>query len=396
MKHKFYLALAAMLAGLAAVTAAEFYVAPKALGSGDGKAAASAADYLDAKFWDGVVKARAAEAVTVHFTPGTYEAKPGKGKWVYLDRSFGNSAQLLTLAGDAAGGTVFRRIGENVADQKPAQYSHLLLIRNSGNMLVKNLHFRGGEQLGYGLSIRSSTDITVDQCTFKDMTGAYYGASGTSRESKNVVFQNCVFDNIGSGSHAHMIYNAYGCRDITVKNCTFRDCTGDYVRFRDKTDFATVENCTFESTGKYPEYPFICVPLFNNENPKEKPDPIDHEYFATNFLIQNNTFSRPKLDRDGRGTMLTFHHSGYNPPGKQHLISREDVAAFKKMKPEEAKKWMLERTGIDFAKVICRDNKMKNLPDEAIYESKPNYGSDQEFPNDRYLTDFSVTRLLGR
>ena len=59
-----------------------------------------------------------------------------------------------------------------------------------------------------------------------------------------------------------MAYNAYDPKHIRFVDCHFEDCAGDYVRFRDGTDFGVVVGCTFKSTGNYRNVnmPFISKP----------------------------------------------------------------------------------------------------------------------------------------
>src|SRR5439155_8968122 len=174
-----------------------------------------------------------------------------------------------------------------------AEKNNLVELRSCRNIQLIGLNFVGPERLGAVVKIDNCQNIVLDHCTWTDLTGVFYSAvSPVHPETRDITIANCAFTRVGSGSHAHMIYNAYGPQRINVIDCRFEDCAGDFVRFRDRTDYSVVYGCSFKCTGNYREVnpPFITVPLFNDDNPASQPAHPNYEYFGTHFIFANNTF----------------------------------------------------------------------------------------------------------
>ena len=377
--------------------ATDMYVAPEALGTGDGYTENNAAVWTDKLFWTHAQQRVKQQDTTVHFAAGTYVASKNSSGTVCLQLSkLGVSNHTLTLLGAENSGSVFLRDPSDSTEQTTEnRLAYILYLYQCQNVVVDNLHFTGIGALGYALSIRTPYNVLVRNCSWTGMTGIYYGATGSSTGGSGVAWENCYFDTIGVATTAHCIYNAYDVCDILIRNCVFRDCVGDYVRFRDKCLRCTVDSCTFESTGKFRGYSFVSCPLFNDEDPAVKTDPADHEYFSQNIAVRNCTFiglNRPELDR--HQYMLNFLNDGYNPVGKHYLISRSEASALTTMPADEARAWMRDRLDIDFDDIQWVNNVNRGAAGGCRYQSVPNYGATTEYPSAQYNNAVDVSRLL--
>ncbi len=396
MKMKKMFALLLALLPVMVMAATDMYAAPTAIGTGDGYTAANAAAWTDELFWIHVQQRIKKADTTVHFAAGEYIASKTSARNVCLALSSrGSEKYTLTLLGADNKGSVFMRDpSESKAQTTANRLAYIIYLYNCTNVVVDNLHFTGDAALGYVLSIRTPHNVLVRNCTFTDMTGIYYGATGSSTGGSGVTWENCVFDNIGVGGTAHCIYNAYDVNDILIRNCIFRDCFGDYVRFRDKCLRCTVENCTFESTGRYNGNAFIACPQFNDEDPVEKPDPADHEYFSQNIAIRNCTFIGLNRSVDKNQFMLRFVQDGFNPVGKEYLISKSEANALTTMPAAEARAWMKARLDIDLDNLQWVNNTNLGAAGVCQYSCRPAYGSEKEFPLATYNNTVDISRLL--
>ncbi|MBQ4107698.1 MAG: hypothetical protein IJC73_09020 [Lentisphaeria bacterium] len=375
----------------------QLYVAPAAIGTGSGASSASAADIRDAGFWKRVNAELQKTPVTVHVLPGEYiithdRNNPKATNNITLTQ-VGDPQNRLTIRGADRNATCFKRNDSDSMEIHVKNFVNLITLRSCRNIRIEKLYFTGKGICGYALQIRGSQDITVSNCHWKNMSGISYGASGAngrvtgglpSTKCSDITWENCIFDTVGYDSHAHMLYNANDCRNLTVRNCVMIDSTGDYIRFRNGGGNFLIENCSLTDTGKYQKIaPFISVPIFVYTQ-----DPARQEHFANNIIIRNNTF---KFTKPGpRNWLLLFHISGYNPVGKEYFFSATDAADFAALAPADARAFFLRRTGIDLTGVQLQNNTISGHKDTAVYECWPNYGSESTFQK----TLSSLTRLL--
>jgi hypothetical protein len=177
-----------------------------------------------------------------------------------------------------------------------------------------------------------------------------------------------------------MAYNAYGPKHIRFANCHFEDCAGDYVRFRDETDFGVVVGCTFISTGNYTgvNAPFISVPLFNDDNPEHPHGKPNYEYFGTHFLIANNLFYYANDSPEGSRIAVKFHHSGFDPPGRHHLLKSDEARLLAEGTVAEKRKFMSENFGIDTQSVHFFNNRFRGVDLKLAFVSKAAYGAESK------------------
>ncbi|NLN18736.1 MAG: right-handed parallel beta-helix repeat-containing protein [Firmicutes bacterium] len=373
-------------AGSLAVRAAEpelaplvLYAAPEVRGNGDGSGAENAAYFRDAKFWQSVNEALQTRPVTVNLLPGQYIfsklAKGDQSRGTLRLTDFGHPDHRFVLQGLHREGTVFTTDPSEGADRSLA----IDLLRFTGtNAVFRNIHFTGQQFMGYATHFVGK-NILIEDCSFTDMPNCIYGASGTAYEdSEFVIWRNNLFKRVGFDSHCHMIYSAYGPQHVYVIGNHFEDCSGEYVRFRDRTDYAVVYGNTFVSTGTYGgNRPFVSVPLFNDDDPANPGPNPRFEYFGTHMLVANNTFIYPDDDSPGDRRVFRFLQSGWDPPGRNLLLSVEEAHMLQSAPIEERKAFMLENFGIDTDRVFFSDNtvKGKNVTNSVFYISYASYSA---------------------
>jgi hypothetical protein len=360
-------------------TTQQFYVAYAAQGSGDGANPENAAQFRDVMLWNQVRKALETSPVTVNFLPGEYifSKNPGANgelRGTFRLENIGNPEHQLILQGLNPEGTVFKTDPADPLDQALA---FDMLYFNVKNTLIRHFHFTGEQFINYVVKLYGS-HVTLAECTFIDMPNVIYGATGAHYTySEYITLRDSTFIRIGFDSHAHMMYNAYGPQHVYVVDNYFEDSSGDYVRFRDRTDYGVVFGNTFKSTGTYrnTNRVFVTVPLFNDDVPGS-PN-AKEESFGTHMLIANNTFIYPNDNSGGTRQTFQFLSSGYTIPGRQYLLSVQDAFVLLRGTVEEKKALMRDQLGIDGDSVFYYGNKVygNNVKDTVQYYSFPAYGA---------------------
>lgn len=359
----------------------EFYVAPLEMGDGRGLSQATAANFRDMNFWLLVRQAVQKGPIVVNFLDGKYvvSSNAENAMPTLSLADLGHKDHPLTLQGISEHGVVFTRHADDSMEGKKGP--GFLQITRSQNLIIRNLHFTGKHPIGYATHFGRSVNIVIEGCSWIDLPGVYYGATGTAYASTDhVTFRDCMFKRVGSGGHAHMAYNAYDPKHIRFVGCYFEDCAGDYVRFRDSTDFGVVVNCTFKSTGSYRNVnmPFTTVPLFNDDDPSKHKRSPNYEFFGTHFLIFNNTFIYAKDSPQGVRVALLFHHSGFDPPGRSHLLTPDQAQILENGTVAEKKALMLQNLGIDTNTVHFFNNRFVGVDLKAAYRSGAAYGANSK------------------
>lgn len=167
-----------------------------------------------------------------------------------------------------------------------------------------------------------------------------------------------------------MAYNAYAPKRTSYINCLFEDCSGDYIRFRSGSDYNVVAGCTFRSTGTYTSkhMPFISIPVFNTEGRGET--------FGTNFLIFGNTFVYEDDEKPETRAAIVFHHSGYDPPDRRHLLDAEEAEVLRSGSAEGKKSLMRKSLGLNADTIHVYGNRYRNVAHPAVYRFQAGYGSE--------------------
>jgi len=345
----------------------ELYVSYKQIGAGTGDSKVNAADFLDDSFWKGINKQLEKQSVKVVFLEGNYQRtftqKPLKIE------GLGNPKHLLILEG-VPDKTWFTADPNEFSGER----SVLVDIVNSQNLQISNFSFKGNGKLGYALRITSTKgnetkNILVNDCLWTDMRGIIYGTTGVHQKgTKNVTYKNCTFKRVGIDSHSHHIYNAYNPSYIYVIDSHFEDCTGDYVRFRDSTDYCVVKGSKFVRNKDFPSYPFISMPNFNK---------VRAESFASNYAFYDNDFIN-----NGDNVIvnaIVLHHYGHNRPGFNYLLTKEEGNVLTKGTAVEKKKLLAENFGIDTDRIRVYNNRYSNnIQNKVAVGSFPTYGAESK------------------
>jgi hypothetical protein len=339
------------------------YVSANSLGNGSGLSTANAADFLSTGFWSDIQTLLATQPVTVKFIRGNYSR-------AYTEKSLtignmGNPSNKLLLEGEVDSALFIAPTGY-------AKKSQLVKIINSVNVTVKNLHFKGNGSTNYVLNIttdigKKTSHISVENCTWSDMRGIVYGATGATQVgTSHITFKNCTFKRVGLSAGSHMIYNAYGSNHIMVINCHFEDSPGDYVRFRDKCDYAIVKGCTFIHPQNIPSVKFISMPLYNDGIPT-----IGNESFGTNYSFTDNSFNSTFTNI----YTFFFSNTGYTAPQFNYLLTPEEGNILTNGTNAQKKALVETNFGIFPDKVRIYNNTYSGVASNVYLGSYVNFGA---------------------
>ncbi len=274
-----------------------YWVAPAAAGAGDGSSPLSAASYLNTSFWTTVQSQLQNNIVTVNFVTGAYNAN------TLGFTNMGNPLHQLMLASVTPHGAVFSPTANPIVQ-----------FIGSQNIELNGLEFTGPVPYWAVYCIPNYLDpcrnIEINNCWFVNLTNAYYAAIGLLNGTRSVQVLNCNFTNLTYGDHAHMIYAPHDIEDVVVSNCVFQDCvSGDYLRFRDDSEYCVVENCTFISTMKSSAWPFVSAELYNETNS----DSAGDEFFGTYFQVSSNSFNYQVSGGTGPYSSMHFMDDSWPP-----------------------------------------------------------------------------------
>lgn len=311
---------------------------------------------LDAGFWTAVQSSLQSAPVDVVFADDTYTRTS-----TLMVNSIGHNTHLLTLKpAQKAGSAVFT-----------GTIANLLKFTDCRNLLVQGLKFTGGAT-GYAVTFTNSKNIVIDNCYFTDLQKVFFGALGVHTNSDNVIVKNCTFNRVGVDSHAHLVYGAYGVTRLKLINNAFTDCSGAFVRFRGNlSTHGVVYGNTFTSTGTYAggvNPGFIEVPVFNDVNPGD-------ERFGTSFMVTKNKFIYSTAGKQNTRFAMVFHHSGFNPPDRIHLITPEDASVLNNGTVDQKRAILLAKPGIDGREVRFAGNTNKNVEYNVLYRCQGGYGA---------------------
>lgn len=365
---------------------------------------ATASSYLEPSFWSAVAADLDHEAVTVHLAAGHYHSGP------LTLTALGNERHPLTIEGDGEG-PIFDSDGD-----------FLLYLKGCQNMRLHNLHFTGNAGK-FGVTViglseerrdaiipvpaqtmhaeitgeRPACDIDFDGCTWIDLPNVYYGPLCLSFHADHITVRNCTFQRCGQERHCHMMYNGGGSHHIFIYHNTFEDCSGTYVRFRDRSDYGYVFGNTFQTTGKFPhEDPstaaFIEVPLFNSFDP-------GNESFGTNFYVIGNHFIWPDHppQRDAHDPVLQLHYhtrdalrfwqDGFETRGYRTLLTKDEGDTLSLGSPAAKRALLLANCGINLDRVVWYGNRFAGaMESKATYACLTEFGA---FPKSRGFDSYA-------
>jgi hypothetical protein len=275
------------------------WVAPSALGTGDGSSSANAAGFLNYSFWNNVQTQLLTANVNVNLLDGTYY----QGMLGFTN--MGNPLHQLTLQAVDRYGADF-----------PGLIGTYLYVLGSQNIKFNGLVFSGNgasywaaECLPNGLN--PCRNLEFSYCQFVNLSNVLYGAIGLVNGTRDVLVDSCTFSNLtaNNGNHQHMIYSSHDIVNLVATNCLFQDCLADYVRFRDNSEYCAIENCTFVSTMSASAWPFVSAELYNVTNS----DAAGDEFFGNNFQVSGSSFTYDVPGGPGPYAALHFSDTGYSP-----------------------------------------------------------------------------------
>lgn len=319
------------------------YVSPLAKGNGSGETVENAAYFMNNLFWTKIKKELQERAVDVNFVDGDY------------DKAYIENGLILSELGDKNNKLTING-GENVIFNLPLGHldkSDVIRLNNCQNIDLYNLHFKGAGRVQYSLRITGpeTNNILIESCSWTDMHGVIYGATGSHHKASNVTYKNCTFKRIGFSGGSHMIYNAYGPQHISVIDSHFEDCKGDYIRFRADTEFGIVNNSTFIRNEDYPDVVFIAIPCFNDVDPGD-------ERFGTNFSFTENTFKNNSTTNSTKP--ISFYHQGFSPKEYRYLLTRAEGDQLLNGREVDRIRILKSNFGIDVDKIRIQDNTFSN------------------------------------
>lgn len=335
------------------------YVAPQSRGKGNGESIEDAAHFMDDIFWGRVNDQLMTGSVEVRFLAGDYSEAYLKNGLV-LD-GVGNKDYRLTLVGNK---DVLFKLPVGHSDK-----SDVIRFNNCQNIAITEFHFTGDGRTQYTLRITGSysKNFVIDHCSWTDMYGIIYGATGVHHGASNVEYKNCQFKKIGFSGGSHMMYHSYGALNIRVRDCYFEDCKGDYVRFRARTDRGIVENSRFVRNNNYPDVSFIAIPCFNDVDPGD-------EWFGTNFTFVSNQFENRASTPTTNA--IFFYHQGYSPSQFHYLLTQEEGELLTNGTSIDKKRILKHNFGIDVNNIrIVNNFYSANITNQVAIRSTAAYGA---------------------
>ena len=317
------------------VVTSGYWVAPTAVGTGDGSTSANAAGYLNASFWATIQSRLQNSNVTVNFLSGNYSAN------TLGFTNAGNPLHQLTLN---------------------AVIPHSVIFNPSANPIIQLMGSQNIKLSGFGFtgpvsywavycipnSLNPCRNIEINSCWFWNLTNAYYAAIGLLNGTRSVQVYNCNFTNITFGDHAHMIYAPHDIEDVVVSNCVMQDCvSGDYIKFRDDSEYGVVQNCTFISTMASSTWPFVSQDLYNVTNS----DSAGDEFFGTYFQISSNSFTYQAAGGAGPYSAMHFFDDSWSPQSYYCDLTSAQASALGSGTASYQRSFLLTNMGIDATSV---------------------------------------------
>lgn len=375
---------------LAAAETVTFYVAPTMKGDGSATEPSQAASWNDKSFWNRANQRLGPANVEVVFLEGEYHVS-SRGELELprlILKDLGHEDQQLTIRGESAEGVIITRHPED-----PLGKDHnigLFSLSDSRNVTIRHLHFTApaGHTMGYATSFARCQDLTFVGCRWVDIPQVQYGATGIHHKgSDRIIYRDCKFARIGQHSGAHMAYNANFAYRIAYIDCHFEDCSGDYIRFRNGTEFCVVTGCTFRSTGKWAgtHRAFIAVPVFNDVDPGD-------EWLGTHFLIFGNKFLYADREQPNTRIVLYINQRGYTPEDRKYLPTEAEGKTLSSGTPDQRRTQLWENFQIDPQRIHLFDNQYKNVAHKVLLQTGAAYGANPQGGDGR----FRITDLVNR
>lgn len=362
------------------------YVAPAAIGRGDGTSAGNAAKFNNSSFWSGVQSLLSSKPVQVSFRAGQYVISAPTDA-LTLTR-IGHQTNRLSIAGADANSV---RIISGSASS--ASLPHLIRVDNSQNITFSNIHLRtlSAFDVGYLFLItNNSTNIRLENLTSVDTMRVGYGVLGFHQGSNAINLVGSEFLRVGYDGHQHFLYNFRDVSDITIANSVFEDSTGAYIRCRDQcSDFNVLES-SFRATGawgsanEFRYAHFIELAVFNDVLYSGRSSQSQQEWFLSGFTAIGNSFEYAAA-LGVRAKPFSIHHSGFNPwDGTQfrdHLFSSTDASVLTSGTASAKRQLILSKFKLNMATQFeIHSNTYSNMTYKFELESQASYGASSYYP----------------
>jgi hypothetical protein len=117
------------------------------------------------------------------------------------------------------------------------------------------------------------------------------------------------------------------------------------------------------------------VPLFNDDNPAQPKTTPNYEYFGTHFLIAGNRFSYATEEKPETRIAVVFHHSGFDPPGRRHLLDPTEAQILRAGTPAERRALLRRNLGLEVENVHVYANEYERVAQRGVYRCSSAYGS---------------------
>jgi hypothetical protein len=135
------------------------------------------------------------------------------------------------------------------------------LMGDGANSIIK---WKTGVPIQTAVMIKNASNITITDLKFIDCALALQITPDTDDSVKNVIIQNCYFEDLGIalglGDQLATNNDSKSCANITVQNCVFNTIGVHAVLLSNVNGFI-VDNCYFENVGYIPTSGGDCVDM---------------------------------------------------------------------------------------------------------------------------------------
>ena len=155
------------------------------------------------------------------------------------------------------------------------------------NSIISNCTFKDTNSFQF-MNIQNDDDplgnVQINNCTFTNGNASYSFISAAGYGADKIQVNNCSFEGINA---SYYLLHIYG-NDSQINNCTFKDNIGGYYGFitRQEGNNTIMHNCTFENN-------IAC----NSDNPDSSPIAVfgdTHDDSYENIFLTNTTFKNNK------------------------------------------------------------------------------------------------------
>jgi hypothetical protein len=125
------------------------------------------------------------------------------------------------------------------------------LMGDGANSVIK---WKAGVTAQTAVMVKNASNIVISDLKFVDCALAFQITPDTDDSVKNVIIQNCYFEDLGIalglGDQLATNNNSKSCANITVQNCVF-DTIGVHGVLLSNVNGFIVDNCYFENIGYF-------------------------------------------------------------------------------------------------------------------------------------------------